>query len=258
MLENCKINNKCLITALIATLWLFLIALFFSTVIDVKDKIQASENTITVSDTGTIYVKPDLAVVTASVINEAKTVAGAMAENSEKMNKVIKFVKEQGIEDKDLKTTSFNIYPRYEYRIEETEIYPYPPGKRVLVGYEVRQSLEVKIRNMDKIGAIIEGITSAGANEVSDLQFTVDKEDEFKKQAREEAIKKAKTKAEELAKQLGIKLIRISNFSESTLVPYFYSMKELASMGIGGGEAPSIQTGENKIEVTVSITYEIK
>ncbi len=111
---------------------------------------------------------------------------------------------------------------------------------------------------MAKIGAIIEGTTNAGANEVSDLQFTIDKEDELKAQARAEAINKAKTKAKELAQQLGIKLVRISNFSESGLVPYFYSMKEAAPLGIGGGETPQIETGENKIEVTVSITYEIR
>lgn len=259
-MECCKIENKCLVAGLIVIISVFLVALFCSTVIDIRDKIQKSENTITVSDTGTIYAKPDLALATASVITEKKTVAEAMQENTQKMNAVIDAVKELGVEDKDLKTTSFNIYPRYEYkRVEaEIEIYPYPPGKRVLVGYEVSQSLQIKIRDMAKIGAIIEGTTNAGANEVSDLQFTIDKEDELKAQARAEAINKAKAKAEELAKQLGIRLVKISNFSESGVVPYFYSMKEAASSGMGGGETPQIETGENKIEVTVSITYEIR
>ncbi len=259
-MECCKIENKCLIAGLVVIVSVFLVALFCSTVIDIRDKIQKSENTITVSDTGTIYAKPDLALATASVITEKKTVAEAMQENTRKMNAVIDAVKELGVEDKDLKTTSFNIYPRYEYkRVEaEIEIYPYPPGKRVLVGYEVSQSLQIKIRDMAKIGAIIEGTTNAGANEVSDLQFTIDKEDELKAQARAEAINKAKAKAEELAKQLGIRLVKISNFSESGVVPYFYSMKEAAPLGMGGGETPQIETGENKIEVTVSITYEIR
>ncbi len=259
-MECCKIENKCLIASLIVIISVFLVALFCSTVIDIRDKIQKSENTITVSDTGTIYAKPDLALATASVITEKKTVAEAMQENTRKMNAVIDAVKELGVEDKDLKTTSFNIYPRYEYkRVEaEIEIYPYPPGKRVLVGYEVSQSLQIKIRDMAKIGAIIEGTTNAGANEVSDLQFTIDKEDELKAQARAEAINKAKAKAEELAKQLGIRLVKISNFSESGVVPYYYGLEKAVSAGIGGGETPQIETGENKIEVTVSITYEIR
>jgi len=240
----------------VVILALFLIALIISTAIDIKNKLEETENTITVSETGTVYTKPDLALVNFSIVTEAKTVAEAMGKNTEKMNAVINFIKEQGIEDKDLKTASFNIYPRYEW-YDETQYYP--SGKRVLVGYEVRQSLQTKIRDMEKIGEIIEGGTSAGANEVSDLQFTVDNQDEFKKQAREEAITKAKAKAEELAKQLGVNLVRISDFSESSVLPYFYSAKESA-MGLGGAEAvplPQIETGENKIEVTVSITYEI-
>lgn len=243
---------KCLLIGILAA---FLIALTVSTVIDIKNKIQETENTITVSDTGTVYAKPDLALTTFSIVTEAKTVAEAMSENTEKMNAIINSVKEQGVEDKDLKTTTFNIYPRYEWQEKATCVPPCPSGKRVLVGYEVRQSLQVKIRDMEKVGTIIQGATDAGANQVSDLQFTIDNQDELKKQAREQAINKAKTKAEELAKQLGVKLVRISNFSESAALPRFFGL-EMAE-GLGGGGEPQIETGENKIEVTVTITYEI-
>jgi len=80
---------------------------------------------------------------------------------------------------------------------------------------------------------------------------------ELKKQARAEAINKAKTKARELASQLGVRLVRITNFSESGVVPIprYFALEEAA--GMGGGEIPQIETGENKISVTVTITYEI-
>jgi hypothetical protein len=232
--------------------------------VDVKNKIEEGKyigqeikarNTITVSGTGEIYARPDLAQVSFWVIAEAKTVEEAMSKNSEKMNAVIDFIKGKGIEEKDIKTTSFNLYPRYEYH-KTSEIYP-PEGKRVLVGYEVRQSLEVKIRDFSKIGEIIQGAIEKGANQVGDLQFTIDKEDELKKQARTQAIKKAKEKAKELASQLGISLGKITNFSESAVYPRPYFL-EKASTGMGGGETPQIEPGENKIEVTVSITYEIR
>jgi len=248
--------KKNIITALIIVAIVFLVSLTVWVSIDIQNKITETENTITVSDTGEIYAKPDLALTTFSVITEEKTVAEALSQNTEKMNAVIDFVKGQGVEDKDLKTTSFNIYPRYEWREEKTEIPPQPQGKRVLVGYEIRQSLEVKIRDLEKIGAIIEGATEAGANQVGDLQFTIDKEDELKKQAREQAIEKAKTKAKELASQLEVNLVRISNFSESSIIPRYYGLEKAAAMGVGE-EAPQIETGENKIEVTVTITYEI-
>lgn len=253
-----------LFAVLLVILNVFLIALIISTAVGIQNKIKEgryigqeieAKNTITVSATGEIYAKPDLALTTFSVVTEAKTVAEAMSENTKKINSVIDFVKAQGVEDKDLKTSSFNIYPRYEW-YEGVQIPPYPQGKRVLVGYEVHQALQVKIRNMEKIGSIIQGATDAGANQVGDLQFTIDNQDELKKQARAEAIEKAKAKAKELASQLGVSLVRISNFSESALVPRYYGLEEAVGMG-GGEEVPQIETGENKIEVTVTLTYEI-
>jgi len=260
MFENCNLKEKekCLCATLLVILGIFLITLIISKGIDIRDRIQITGNTITVSDTGEIYAKPDLALTTFSVITEEKTVAEALSKNTEKMNTVIDFVKDQGVEEKDLKTTSFNIYPRYEwYEERECLVYPCPTGERVLVGYEVQQSLQVKIRDTGEIGTIIEGATDAGANQVGDLQFTIDKQDELKKQARAEAINKAKTKARELASQLGVRLVRITNFSESGVVPIprYFALEEAA--GMGGGEIPQIETGENKISVTVTITYEI-
>ena len=264
--QNFREKNKYFLTALIVVLSLFLVAMIVSTIVDIQNKIKEgkyigqeieAKNKITVSGTGEIYAKPDLALTTFSVISEAKTVAEAMKGNTEKMNNIIDFIKGQGVEAKDLKTTSFNIYPRYEWH-KTTEIPPYPQGERVLVGYEIRQSLQVKIRDMEKIGQIIEGAAAAGANQVGDLQFTIDNEDEVKKQARTQAIEKAKTKARELASQLGVNLVRITNFSESSVVPRYYGLEKALGMGAVEEEAaPQIEIGENKITVQVTITYEI-
>ena len=264
--KNLKERKKALLIAFIVLLNIFLAVLIVSTAVDIQNKIKEgryigqeieAKNTITVSDTGEIYAKPDLALISFSVKTEAKQVSEAMSENTKKMNAVIDFVKGEGVEEKDLKTTSFNIYPRYEWH-KEIGIPPYPEGKRVLVGYEVTQRLQVKIRDMEKIGKIIEGATAAGTNQVGDLQFTIDNQDVFKAQARKQAIDKTKAKAKELASQLGVNLVRITNFSESSVLPrYYVGFKE--TVGMGGAEAPTpqIETGENKITVTVTITYEI-
>lgn len=219
------------------------------------------KNVVAVSGTGEVYTKPDLAVVNFSVVNEALTVDKAALENTGKMNDVIKAVKNQGVKEEDLKTTNFSISPRYEYRSAETMIYSSAPQKRVLVGYEITQSLEVKIRDLSKIGSIIESATSNGANEVGDLQMRVDKEDEFKNQARISAIAKAKEKAKELSQQVGVKLGKITNFSEDYNYPVYYndmySAKSSVPQGLGGA-APEIQAGQNKITSTVTITYELE
>ena len=259
-------NNMFLFTRFLIILNILLIVLIVSLGVDVFNKIKESryigqeiesKNTIQVSATGEVYAQPDLALTTFSVVTEAKDVSQAMQENSAKMNSIIDFVKEQGIVDKDLKTTSFNIYPRYEWHEKGTCVIPCPSGRRVLVGYEVRQSLQVKIRDMTKIGEIVEGATEKGANQVSGLQFTIDNQDELKKQARAEAIEKARDKAKTLASQLGVKLIRITSFNEGSMMPRYYGLE--TAMGMGGDEGGGLQieTGENKIEVTVTITYEI-
>jgi uncharacterized protein YggE len=251
------IPSKRLYLAVLAkTLIVFMAVLTISVAIGAWNKIKESRyigqeieirNTITVSDQAEVYAKPDLAMVQFSAVTEAKSVSQAMSQNTAKMNAVIGAVKNFGVDEKDLKTTSFNINPLYEYDKN---------GKRTLYGYEVRQSLEVKIRDLSKIGQLIEQAAAAGANQVGDLWFAIDKEDELKAQAREEAIKKAKQKAELLAEQLGVKLVRIISFSESGGIPYYY---EKSGYGIGGGAeaAPQIETGQNKIEANVAITYEI-
>ncbi len=262
-LKNHCSENKNVFIILVIVLIAFLFILSISGIVGILNQIKEgkyigqeieTKNTITVSDTGEVYTKPDLGITSFSVKTEKKTVAQAMSENTEKMNEIINSMKNLGVEEKDLKTTTFNIYPRYDY----VERASFVQGTRVLAGYEITQSLQVKIRDLDKIGQIIESATDAGANQVGNLSFTIDKEDEFKKQAREEAINKAKVKAKELADQLGVNLVRIVSFNENGQAPVYYdnySMKEAS--GIGGAGAPQIETGENKIEVSVSITYEI-
>lgn len=255
--KNFAEKNKKLLAILISALSVFLAVLIVGEIVKTINVVKSSRyigpgNVIIFSASAEIYVKPDLVLIDFSAITEAKNVAEALSKNAEKTNNIINYLKEQGIESKDIKTTSFNIYPRYEYN-KVSDIFP--SGKRVLVGYEVQQTLQVKIRDLNKIGVIIEGVVEKGANEVGSLQFTIDKEEEIRKQVREEAIKKTKDKAKELASQLGIKLGRIINFNENSVMPRFYGL-EKAAMGAGGG-TPQIESGENKIEVTVNITYEI-
>jgi len=251
-------NKNKILVILSSVLIVFLIVLTVYVVVDIQNSIKEgryigkeieSKNTIKITETGEIYTKPDIAMVNFSVVTERKKPSEALLANAEKMNEVINFIKSKGIEEKDLKTTTFSVYPRYEYR---------QTGERILTGYEARQNLQVKIRDLDKISSIIDGAVSAGANQVGNLQFIVDNEEEIKKQARELAIKKAKNKAKELASQLGVKLGDVVDFSESGTVPEEPVLYRFESMPPAVSSAsPQIETGENKISVTVTITYEI-
>lgn len=234
----------------------------------------ANQATISVSGNGEVYKVPDLAVMNFSVASEAKTVAEAMEDNVKKMNAIGDVMKSMGVAEKDMQTTNFSINPRYDYVKTATPLAPtaeiavdeyyYPSGKRTLSGYDVNQTLTVKVRqeNMGKIGQIIQEAAASGANQVGNLQFTLDDPDAAQAEARELAIADAKEKAEILARQMGVKLVRIVSYSDGGYSPLYrinYDAKE--AYGMGGAApmaAPEIQAGESKISVNVNIAYEIE
>ncbi|PIT90476.1 MAG: hypothetical protein COU22_01965, partial [Candidatus Komeilibacteria bacterium CG10_big_fil_rev_8_21_14_0_10_41_13] len=114
---------------------------------------------------GTAFIKPDIAQITLGVKTERQPKAvDAVKENTKMMNEIISVIKEQGVEEKDIKTTSYNLNPAYDYEPQS--------GRSVLRGYEIYQNVTVKIRDLDKIGAIIEASTGAGANQVGNINFT--------------------------------------------------------------------------------------
>ncbi|MDD3386476.1 MAG: SIMPL domain-containing protein, partial [Candidatus Pacebacteria bacterium] len=174
----------------------------------INEKTEANNNLISVSGLGEVYVTPDVGLITISVQTENRNVSVATDENSQKMNEVIEYIKSEGVESKDIKTTGYNINPRYEWNNDT--------GKRTLAGYEVSQSVNVKIRDLSKIGTIISNATSKGANDISSLSFIVDDDEEAKASAKEIAIQNAKEKAKELEKLLGIKMVRVVSFSENS------------------------------------------
>ena len=205
----------------------------------------AYKNTISVKGEGKIYTKPDIAIVNLSVVTEGRNIKEVQEENSEKMNDVIEFLKGFNVEEKDIKTINYRLYPRYNYENRKVP---------QIIGYEITQTLEVKIKNMEKIGEILERSVSAGVNQVSSLKFGIDKDQELKEQARDIAIKDAKQKAKKLASQLGVKLVKLSGFDEGT--SFDYPIYRELGMG-GAAEAPQIEVGENEILVNVTLIYEI-
>lgn len=204
----------------------------------------AYKNTISVQGEGKIYTKPDIAVMNLSVVTQGKSINDVQDENTEKMNDVVDFLKDFGIEDKNIKTIDYRIYPQYNY---ENRKIP------EIIGYEITQTLEVKVKEMDKIGSILDEAVGVGINQISSLRFSVEDDEEFKQEARALAIQDAKEKAEKLAKELGVRLIKISGYSEGDS----YDYRVFGEVGIGGGGSPQIQTGENEISVNVVLIYEI-
>lgn len=219
------------------------------------------EATISVNGEGEVLAVPDVGQFSFSVTAEADTAAAAQEASGTAINDILAYLREQGIEDKDIKTQNYNLYPRYRW---EERVCPFGvycgPGEQVEDGFEVSQSVTVKVRETDKAGAIIAGVGERGATNISSLNFTIDDIEALRAEARELAIADAKAKAETLANQLGVDLKRIVSFYEDQgyYQPYYAEKSYMAmdaSEGFGGAEMPM---GEESTKVTVNITYEIK
>jgi len=205
--------------------------------------------------TGKVFAKPDIANLTVGIKTEPKaTAAEAVKDNTKKMNEIIEALKKMEIEEKDIKTTNYSLNPYYDWS----------SGRQVLRGYEISQNVTVKIRDLDKIGEAIAKTTEKGANQVGNIEFTIDDEYELKAEARAGAIEKAKEKAEAIVKETGMKLGKIVNVYENQVYaqPVYanYVAKDMA-YGMGGASevaVPSIQTGQNEVSVEVTVVWEVK
>ncbi|MBI4120481.1 MAG: SIMPL domain-containing protein [Parcubacteria group bacterium] len=249
------ISSSRLIRWLAMALFILVAALALNSVWDVFAKWgwanppSKEARTITLSAEGKVTVTPDTARLNLSVVSEGKSAEDVQQKNTEAMNKVIEFVKSKSVEDTDIKTTGYNLYPKYDY-VE---------GRQVAAGYTINQTLEVKVRDLKKVGEIITGAVSRGANQVSGVEFLVDDPDKFKADARAQAFEKARAKAKELAKLARVRLGKVTTFSESfTGEPPIIYGRSAEVYGIGGGAVPDTQAGSQEIAVSVNVTFEIK
>lgn len=227
------------------------------------------QRTIMASGEGEVFAIPDIASFSFSIVEKGKTVAEAQEKVDAKIEKALSALKVKSIEEKDIKTTNYNFYPQYEWEqaICSELIYPNcPPGKNVLNGYEVNQTIMVKVRDTDKAGDLVTRVGALGASYVSGVEFTIDDREKYVEMAREEAIKKAKQNAKKLADDLGVRLGKMLYFNENGGYPGPYYGSEMGG-GMGGG-APvrsdimplkaDLPVGESRILSNVSLTYEIK
>ncbi len=207
--------------------------------------------TIFVSGEGKVQAVPDVAKISFGYTVTKPTTAEAQKDNTDKMNAFIAAVKKEGVDDKDIKTANFNIYPEYNY----------VDGKQVPRGFTVNQNVEVTLRDTSKAQRLIQLAGEQSLNQVGGLNFVVDNQQKYLDEARAIALKQAKANAQSIAKNAGFRLGRLMNYSENTQ-PYPQPMyADKGGMGMGGAAsvpAPTIAVGSNEIYVQVSLNYEIK
>lgn len=248
--------------ALIGSLSILALFLLAQTITLAKDFGRAgtpATDTITVNGDGQATLPPDVARVSFTVENTAPAVADAQAATTKQANAAIDFVKGQGIADKDVKTLSYNISPQYSYT-------SCPPGVMCpstpkITGYQVSETIQVTVRDLTSVGAFLGGLGKLSVQNVSGPAFALDDSTAGSDAARADAINKAKIQADLLAKQLGVHLGKIVNFSESSggyAYPTYATGMMKVSADTASVPAPSVPTGENTYNASVSITYEIR
>lgn len=212
--------------------------------------------TITVSGKGEIVVKPDIATFSFGIQEESLIVSDAQTAAAKSENDILNYLKTNGVSADDIKVSDYNIYPRYEY--PQTGMYG-NTGKQVLAAYVVSESVSVKVRKISDAGKLIGSLGELGATNLSGLTFSVDKQDDVMKQAREAAIADAKVSAQKLASDLGVSLVRIVSYSENGYNPGpIYYAKDMAMSAGAVAPSPVLPSGTNKITSNVSLVYEIR
>lgn len=219
----------------------------------------ANENTpfprILVSGQGSVDIAPDMAILSLAVTREADTARGALDANSAAMNEVLAAMKAEGIDARDLQTSGFSIRPRYSRPSPKSSGESEPPR---IIGYTVRNSLSVRVRDITTVGAVLDKSVSLGVNEGGNIRFTNADPSAAIEQARIKAVKQAVAKANTLATAAGVKTGKLLEISEQSFSPRPLSMAtaEKMSMTRAAGSVP-VATGENTYKVMVNVSFAI-
>lgn len=217
----------------------------------VSQSAQPPMRSISVSGAGTAYLVPDIAYIYVGVHTEKPSASEAVAENNAQTQTMIQSLRDFGIDAKDIRTTNFSIYPFDKY----DPVTGTSTGEKY---YSVDNTVYVTVRDLDKLGELLDTVIAAGANTVNSVQFDVADKDAALKQARADAVKDAMAKAQELADAAGVSIGEIQTISFQDSV--YYPIMD----GRGGGGAASeaaavpIQPGQLTFTVTVNVTYVIK
>lgn len=198
---------------------------------------------------GDVRRVPDVAVISAGVVTQAADAATAMRDNAARMARVIAALKKAGVADRDVSTSSINLSPQYRYVENQTP---------VITGYQASNQLTIRFRDIAKSGAILDVLVKEGANQINGPTLIIDKPEAAQDEARIEAVKQARARADLYARATGLKVKRIISISESD--------------GFSGGPVPMVMMarsadaeaksevlpGEQSVGVTVSVVFELE
>ena len=212
------------------------------------------EAVISVTGEGEASVAPDMAILTLSVVRNGETAEAALSANNSAMNEVLSALKAEGIADRDLQTSNFSIYPQYRHP-EPKDGVSQPPE---IVGYEVSNTLTLRIRDLKKLGGLIDSSVKLGVNQGGQIVFTNDDPAATTTEARKAAVANALAKAKTLTEAAGVKLGRVIEINETSFRPMPQPMGRMAMAKEMSADAVPVASGENTYTVTVNVTFALE
>lgn len=260
LLNNKKVTGSVFILLIVLSLF---VAIKFINEVKLSSYVgrgNQPSNVISVSGAGDVLAVSDIASLYVNLTKDGKTAKEAQNLLNESITKTLAYLKDQKIEEKDIKSEYGGLNPKYSYAQPVCISYPCPTKDPVIIGYTATQSITIKVREVDNANVIRTGLADLGLTDISGPTFSIDNEDAFKDQARSKAIIDAKAKAEVLAKELGVRLGKVVSFSENNggYYPMYEAKAMMSADSTGAAPAPTLPKGENKITSNVTITYEIR
>jgi len=203
---------------------------------------HATEKLVTVTGEATVAVAPDTAMIRIGVTSQEKTAREAGEANAKQMTAVLAAIKDAGIAERDIQTSRLSLQPQYD---------PNKSGTARLTGFQATNQVTVRIRDIDKLPAVLDRAIAAGANEMSGIEFVVSEQSKLLDQARDDAIADARRKAELYAKAAGAKLGRVVSITEEGSSP---PPRPIQAMRAG---AVPVAPGEQTLRAVVTVSYEL-
>jgi uncharacterized protein len=207
--------------------------------------------TINVGGEGTVYVTPDIAYVNIGVTTKGDTVTEALDQNTAAAQGIRDSLKKLGVEDKDIQTSGFNINPSQDYA---------PDGTIAKSYFTANNTVYVTVRDLTKMGAILDSVVRSGANTINSISFDVTNKDAALSEARAKAMADAETQAKEAATAAGATLGPVQNISlytNTAAAPVYYDGKGGGAANMASMPVP-IATGQMTVSVSTNVTYELK
>ena len=211
--------------------------------------VAADSTLLSVSATAEASRVPDIATISTGVVTQAADANAAMRANAQQMDKVREAIKAAGIADRDVQTSGINLHPQYRYAENQ------PP---TITGYQATNTVNVKVRDLTKLGKVLDAFVASGANQVNGPSFEIDKPDEAYDEARRAALEKAQARAEMYAKTLGLKVRRIVSIDEGSggfRPPVMYG--GMRAMAADAKMETQVAPGESNLSVTLNIVFEL-